>query len=209
MKIFNCHSEEDLTFDDLMKLKKISNCLPSFLELIFRPNKDTDESFDEYFYEKAEEFFNEVTAEEYKKIEGKCFISPNKTDIIKIYQVDEKSEYPEKFLYERFEIGGCEWYPYHTNWLQGHAEWDNEYKKYCLTPYTDQNIHSENMFMLGKDGKLYVDMTCGGDYMVYKPCSEKTFQKVREEAIKNAEDDKEQTEEDYIDFLSRLRTPGI
>lgn len=209
MKIYNCHSEEDLTFDDLMKLKKISSCLPSFLKFRFRPNKDTDESFDDYFYRKSNEFFNEVTAEEYKKIEGKCFISPDKTDIIKVYQVDEKSEHPENFLYERFELCGYDWYPFDSNWLQSTAEYDANYQKYCLTPYTDQNINSENMFMLGKDGKLYVDMSCGGDYMVYKPCSEKTFQKAREEAIKNVEDDKEPSEEDYLDFLSRLKTPGI
>ena len=34
-----------------------------------------------------------------------------------------------------------------------------EYKTYCITPYTDMNICSESMFLLGKDGNLYVDTT--------------------------------------------------
>jgi hypothetical protein len=47
------------------------------------------------------------------------------------------------------------------------------------------NIASEEMYHLGKDGKLYVDISCGGDYDEFGPLSSVNFELIREEAINN------------------------
>ena len=47
------------------------------------------------------------------------------------------------------------------------------------------NIGSESMFHLGKDSNLYVDITCGGDYDIYKPISSIRFELIKSEALEN------------------------
>jgi hypothetical protein len=62
---------------------------------------------------------------------------------------------------------------------------DKKYLKFCITPYTEMNIGSENMYHLGKDGNLYIDVDCSGEYMKIENIENETFEKIRKEAIEN------------------------
>lgn len=89
----------------------------------------------------------------------------------------------EKYIQYRDKTWHCQDYI----WLQEGAKGKHARPEYlrCLTSQTDMNINSENMFALGKDGNLYVDMTCGGDYDVFRPMSAGTFELIKEEALQN------------------------
>ena len=65
-------------------------------------------------------------------------------------------------------------------------EYYSKYKKYAdISPNADINFCSEDMYQLGKDGNIYVDYSCGGDFYVYKPCRESKFMAAKEEAFDN------------------------
>ena len=72
-----------------------------------------------------------------------------------------KSDYYE-FIYEIFyKHGKRDWENDDYIWLQNAGE---EYEKYRLTPYAEMNIAAEEMYHLGKDGRLYQDPGCEGTY---------------------------------------------
>jgi hypothetical protein len=92
-----------------------------------------------------------------------------------------------EFIYEKFikeEFGG--WQVEDYIWLQ---EQDKpRYEKHKITPYANMNIGSENMFHLGKNGKLYTTVECGDEWYEYHEISNEEFEKIREEAINNLEE---------------------
>lgn len=147
-------------------------------------NNDTvvvvsEDDFDDFF---ADDY------EDYKKIVGKCFINEIIGIAVKILEIpnDEYHEIePYEFIYESCEkwIDGWNFEDY--NWLQEHT---NAYEKYKITPYANMNIASENMFHLGKNGKLYTNISCGDEYYEFTEITADEFEKIRNEAIKNKED---------------------
>jgi hypothetical protein len=125
---------------------------------------------------------------DYKKIVGKCFINEEIGVAVKILEIpnDEYHEIePYEFIYEMCEncIDGWNFEDY--NWLQEHTD---AYEKYKITPYANMNIASENMFHLGKNGKLYTTVECGDEWYEYHEISNEEFEKIREEAINNLEE---------------------
>lgn len=133
-------------------------------------------------------FFTDDYEEDYKKIVGKCFINERIGIAVKILEIpnDEYHEIePYEFIYERCDkwIDGWNFEDY--NWLQEHTD---AYEKYKITPYANMNIASENMFHLGKNGKLYTSVDCGDDYYEFTEITADEFEKIRNEAIKNKED---------------------
>lgn len=124
---------------------------------------------------------------DYKKIVGKCFINEEIGVAVKILEIpnDEYHEIePYEFIYEMCEncIDGWNFEDY--NWLQEHTD---AYEKYKITPYANMNIASENMFHLGKNGKLYTTVDCGDEYYEFTEITVDEFEKIRNEAIKNLE----------------------
>lgn len=124
---------------------------------------------------------------DYKKIVGKCFINEEIGVAVKILEIpnDEYHEIePYEFIYEMCEncIDGWNFEDY--NWLQEHTD---AYEKYKITPYANMNIASENMFHLGKNGKLYTTVDCGDEYYEFTEITADEFEKIRNEAIKNLE----------------------
>ena len=139
-------------------------------------------------YKLPVDFLN-TTEEDYKKIKGKCFIKENSNDIV-IRVEDIIPSQPAEFLYEQYDqhCNGS-WNCKDYNWLQGTAAYDPEYRKYCLTDQTDMNIGSEEMYCLGKDGNLYVTVECGDEWYRFIPFDSDKFEKIKEEALKNLEEE--------------------
>ena len=181
-------SLEDLTLNELSKLEFIYSHIPVELETEFKVNGKDYKYLSDYIDERTAKFFD-VTGCDFENIVGKCFMSEYKNVVVKVVGLSKNDR---EFLFEEFEKCGDEWHFTDYNWLQETVKNDGwwvkehpEYKTYCITSYTDMNICSESMFLLGKDGNLYVDTTCGGDYCVFKPMKESMFEAIREEAIEN------------------------
>ena len=137
-----------------------------------------EDDFDDFFVG-----FN--TRKEYQDIVGKCFINHRIGIAVKILLVTDLN--PSEFIYERFDewnIGG--WMTEDYIWLQ--EQNDLKYEKYKVTPYANMNIGSEDMFHLGKNGKLYTTVECGDEWYEFHEISNEEFEKIREEAIKNIEE---------------------
>lgn len=150
---------------------------------------DTGQVYDyvDMFVEDMIEGYFDVSEDDIKKLVGTCFMNEDKTSVVEIVGMTDKKD---EFLFEKYEKWGSDdsWHCQDYNWLQNSVYGkypDEALKKYCLTDQTDMNIASENMFMVGKDGNLYVDMTCGNDYIIYKPIKTTTFKLIKEEALEN------------------------
>ena len=187
---------EDKTIDNL-SITELSS-LQYVLEHLPIGVGYTIEGFDyieDYIEERTNSYF-EATEEDYKKLIGTCFINEDKNIVVCVVgirddyddQYYEADHHVDNFLYEKYEKhGNGTWHTQDYIWLQETAKGKfakKEYEKWCLTSQTEMNINAEGMFMLGKDGNLYVDVSCGGDYDVYKPMSKGTFELIKEEAIK-------------------------
>jgi hypothetical protein len=137
-----------------------------------------EDDFDDFFVD-----FD--SNKEYQDIVGKCFINNRIGEAVKVLLVTDLD--PAKFIYEKFikeEFGG--WNVEDYIWLQ---EQDKpRYEKHKITPYANMNIGSENMFHLGKNGKLYTTVECGDEWYEYHEISNEEFEKIREEAINNLEE---------------------
>lgn len=134
----------------------------------------------------AEEFFVDNTYDAYKVLKGKCFIIKG-CMAIKVLDVPN-DEYDNidsyEFIYEKFDlVNDSDWEPEYYNWLQEQTE--DKYKKYKITQYSNMNIASENMFHLGKNGKLYTPVDCGDEYYEFAEITNEQFEKIRNEAIIN------------------------
>lgn len=122
---------------------------------------------------------------EYQDIVGKCFINNRIGVAVKILLLTDLG--PSKFIFERFDEWSVRgWKVEEYNWLQERD--DPEYEKYKITPYANMNIGSEDMFHLGRNGKLYTTVDCGDEWYEYHEISNEEFEKIREEAINNLEE---------------------
>ena len=131
-------------------------------------------------------FVSLVSRKEYQDIEGKCFINNEIGVAVKVLLVTDLE--PSEFIYEKFEEFSCGgWHVEDYNWLQEDSDLEDE--KYKITPYANMNIGSENMFLLGKNGKLYTTVDCGDEWYEYHEISNEEFEKIREEAISNLDED--------------------
>lgn len=120
---------------------------------------------------------------DYKKIMDKCFINESIGIAVKILEIPNDEYYqiePYEFIYERCDkwIDGWNFEDY--NWLQEHT---GVYEKYKITPYANMNIASEEMFHVGKNGKLYTSVGCDDDYYEFTEITNEEFEKIRNEAI--------------------------
>ena len=173
---------DDLSITELSTLQYVLEHLPIGVTYTI----GTDKGIEEYIEERTDTYF-EATEEDYKKLIGTCFINEDKSIVVCVVGISDKDI--DNFLYEKYEkYRDGTWHTQDYIWLQETAKGrfaEEKYLKWCLTSQTEMNINAEGMFMLGKDGNLYVDVSCGGDYDVYKPMSKATFELIREEAIKN------------------------
>lgn len=138
----------------------------------------SEDDFDDFF---ADDY------EDYKKIIGKCFINERIGIAVKILEIPDDEYYqiePYEFIYERCDNWIDGWNFENYNWLQEHT---GVYEKYKITPYANMNIASENMFHLGKNGRLYTSVACDDDYYELHEITVDEFEKIRNEAIKNLE----------------------
>lgn len=181
MKNFSEKKVEELTFHELKEVREIIDKLP--LNLVVRvENEDGSLSgFEEISYDIEEDWFD-VDDSAYEAIVGKCFANPDKTEVLKVIGLSKGlnknragSEHEFEFIYERFYLEGGGWEIPDYIWLQETVSYNKEYEAYRLSDLAELNIASENMYHLGKDGKLYVDMSCCGDYEKYEEVSEHLF----------------------------------
>lgn len=157
--------------------------MTKFLEEIDAPlfTKEYNEGIICVDEDNHEEFFTHDYID-YKKIVGKCFINERIGIAVKILEVSDDFE-PYEFIYERFDKWSDGWVPEDYIWLQDQTK--ENYEKLKLTPYANMNIASEDMFKLGKNGKLYTSVACDGDYYVFHEITVDEFEKIRNEAIEN------------------------
>ena len=155
---------------------------------------------------KLDDDFFDCNIDDYKAIVGKCF--RHKDIVLKVlgirddfdnkyYKVDQLEK---EFLYEQYEFYNNKWHIPDYIWLQDMVydknatkEDKEEYLRFCFTPNTEMNIGREEMYLLGKDGLLYADYHCSGEYTQYKEIHNETFEQIRQEAIDN------DGEYDYLD----------
>ena len=147
---------------------------------------------------KLDEDFFDCNIDDYKAIVGKCF--RHKDIVLKVlgirddfdnkyYKVDQLEK---EFLYEQYEFYNNKWHIPDYIWLQDMVydknatkEDKEEYLRFCFTPNTEMNIGREEMYLLGKDGLLYANYHCSGEYTQYKEIPNETFEQIRQEAIDN------------------------
>lgn len=187
---------DEVPIEDLSDLRYILGNLPTDIETDITAGDMVYDSIEEYIQERTEQFFD-AKEEDYKKIIGTCFMNTDKSVAVKVVGVRDDYDDPyyktdhhvDYFLFERFERRrDGSWHIQDYNWLQETAKGeypDEKYLKWCLTSETDMNIGSERMFHLGKDGNLYVDITCGGDYDIYRPVGSALFELIKSEALEN------------------------
>lgn len=138
----------------------------------------------------SERYINEDEADDFfvdenitKELEGKCFINRKIGVAVKILNVP--TEGSREFVYERLEETSFGWSFEDYIWLQEQSE--PKYEVLKLTPYANLNIASENMFLLGNNGKLYTTVDCGDLWYEYSEFSNEEFEKYRKEAFDNEE----------------------
>ena len=191
-------------------------CMVLIEESTYTGNNDLDYNYASFNYVYKSEFdeiddeetddtvrldddFFDCDIDDYKAIVGKCFRHDDivlkvlgiRDDFDNKYYKD--GHYETEFLYEQYECYSDEWHIQDYIWLQEMvygkyaSERDkNEYLRFCITPNTEMNIGREGMYMLGKDGLLYVDEDCSGEwYTRYEEIPNEVFEKIRAEAIAN------------------------
>ena len=147
---------------------------------------------------KLDEKFFDCNIDDYKAIVGKCFrhndivlkVLGIRDDFDNKYYKEDNLE--REFLYEQYEFYNNKWHIQDYIWLQDtvydkhlRKEYKEEYLRFCFTPNTEMNIAREGMYLLGKDGLLYTDDYCSGEYTQYKEIPNETFEQIRQEAIDN------------------------
>ena len=158
----NNNSIKNYSFFRLQSLKDILEKLPQEITTVIEVDGKKYEYIEDYIEDVTEDFFN-VSRSDYENLKGKYFINDDEDIVIRVLDLPEDKEDYE-FLYEIFyKHGKRNWENDDYIWLQNAGE---EYKKYCLTPYTEMNIAAEEMYHLGKDGRLYQDPDCSGTYDV-------------------------------------------
>lgn len=138
--------------------------------------------------EDGDDPFFDVSDNDFKNLVGKCFANYDNTIVLKVTGLrdDYDSPYYEddyhisNFLYEQFEKDFMgEWCEEDYNWLQDTAKDKPEYKRWCLSKYTNMNIASEDMYHLAIDGNLYVWVDCD-EYSRFHEISQEEFEKIKQ-----------------------------
>lgn len=191
-------------------------CMVLIEESTYTGNNDLDYNYASFNYVYKSEFdeiddeetddtvrldddFFDCDIDDYKAIVGKCFRHDN--IVLKVVGIRddfdnkyyEAGHYETEFLYEQYEYYSNEWHIQDYIWLQesvygkyASVSDKKEYLRFCITPNTEMNIGREGMYMLGKDGLLYVDEDCSGEcYTRYEEIPNEVFEKIRTEAIIN------------------------
>ena len=118
---------------------------------------------------------------------GQCFINEEIGIAVKILEIPDDEYYqiePYEFIYERFDKQYNGWATEDYNWLQ---DCTGVYEKYKTTPYANMNIAREGMFHLGKNGRLYTNISCDDEYYEFTEITSDEFENIRNEAMKNLE----------------------
>lgn len=151
-------------------------------DIVFKEDNNTpiitinEDELDDFFTDDEKDYIN---------ILEKAFLNEEIGVAIKVvgYPMSSLDDKLYEFIYERFEYMIDGWEVEDYIWLQ---EQDNDkYNKMKITPYANLNIASENMFHLGKNGKLYTSVDCGDEWYEYHEITEEQFQKIRTEALNN------------------------
>lgn len=157
------NSIKNYSFTRLNFLKETLENLPQEITLTLEVDGKKYEDIEDYIDEVTENFFD-VSRSDYENLKGKYFINEDEDIIIRILDLPEGEEDYYEFIYEIFYRHGKRgWENDDYIWLQNAGE---EYEKYRLTPYAEMNIAAEEMYHLGKDGRLYQDPDCEGTYDV-------------------------------------------
>lgn len=161
-----------------------------FLDEMSSANEETTSTNNDTVVVVSEDDFDDFFAddyEDYKKIMGKCFINERIGIAVKILEIPDDEYYqiePFEFIYERCDKWIDGWSLEDYNWLQEHT---GVYEKYKITPYANMNIASEEMFHVGKNGKIYTTVACDDEFYEFTEITADEFEKIRNEAIKNLE----------------------
>lgn len=181
-------SIKDYGITELSDLQYAIENLP--LEMKDTLNIDGKEvDIEEYIENYTEEFFD-VPDSAFKEIVGKTYVNKDNDLIFKV--VGYNPHNPAEFYYEQYSKNRSGWEPKDYIWLEdGDNEWSKQYytepgalealEKWEKDPNVDMNVAAEEMYMLGKDGNMYVDYSCGGDYEVYTPIDDNgaTFELIK------------------------------
>lgn len=156
------NSIKNYSFFRLQCLKQSLENLPQEITTVIEVDGKKYEDIEDYIEEVTEDFFV-VPRSDYENLKGKYFINEDEDTIIRVLDLPEdRKDY--EFIYEIFyKHGKRDWENDDYIWLQNAGE---DYKKYCLTSYAEMNIAAEEMYQLGKDGRLYQDPGCEGTYDV-------------------------------------------
>lgn len=148
-------------------------------------------------------FFTKPKRKDYEKLVGRCFKQIGGGEVIKILAIPEDNEKYEvgyyEFIFERYDqyLNG-KWYEQDYNWLQEdvygkygvNSKFVNEYtlnrKQYAdISSQADMNISSEDMYHLGIDGNIYINIGCSNTWLRYKEISNNKFERIKRKALKN------------------------
>lgn len=172
------------TLQELCDLRRIIEDLPMecYVSLDLNMTGDYIDIYD-YIDRYEKDFFN-VSDDAYNNIVGKIFVNGNETNefnYTKIFKVIGFNPLdPTEFFYEEYIKSNDGWYQPDYNYLKEHINDNSVYSQYKDRPEVFVNIRSEEMYMLGKDGNLYVDESCGGDYSVFTPIDDEiTFNLIK------------------------------
>lgn len=168
-------SIKDYSITELSDLQYTLENLPLEIDNTLNINGEKVD-IEEYFEKMQDDFFN-VPDEEYRNAIGKIFL--NKKDGVAFKVVGYNPVYPTNFFYKEYNLIDCQWKPSNRyNWLKESFKKNNPWKFYkpeeikATERFRGQddvfkNVASEGMYMFGKDGNMYVDYSCGGDYNMY------------------------------------------
>ena len=154
-------------------------------------------------YKKLNDEFFDTKKTDYDKLVGRCFEQIGGGEVIKVLAIPKNNKETNtryiEFIFERYNqyLNG-KWYEQDYNWLQEdvygkygvNSKFVDEYtlnrKQYAdISPQADMNVCSENMYHLGKDGHIYINVACGDTWLKYKEISNKKFERIKAKAIKN------------------------
>lgn len=185
-------SLKDFDLNELSALAYVLDCMPKGITVQINDEGVEYDHIEQYIEKRTEEFFA-TTRQDYENVVGKCFMHEDKNVIFKVVGLTDSTA---EFLYEQYDkqSDGL-WHHKDYIWLQhtANSSYGKDYSKHVLTPQTEMNVGAEEMYMLGTDGNFYVDVSCGGDYEIYRPASNALFERIRQEALEN---DGEYTAED-------------
>ena len=154
-------------------------------EIVFKED-DNNTSIITINEDDVDEFFTDEE-KDYINILEKAFINEEIGVAVKVIgyplKITSQNDKAYEFIYERFEYMIDGWEVEDYIWLQ--EQNNDKYKNMKITPYANLNIASENMFHLGKNGKLYTTVDCGDEWYEYHQITEEQFQKIRTEAVNN------------------------